>query len=184
MKPAGEKYFLALVPPAPVYDAVMALKEEFREAYGSKAALRSPPHLTLHMPFTWPDKKLPQLVDALARFAVGRAPVEVVLDGFGAFPPSVIFVAVRENLALRELQRALSTFARQQLGLLAPDYKDRGFHPHITIAFRDLKRAAFETAWPTFQERPFTGTFHANRLVLLRHTGKVWEVFREFGFSR
>jgi hypothetical protein len=44
-------YFIAHVPEEPVFADLMALKTAVRDLYGSKAALRSPPHITLHMPF-------------------------------------------------------------------------------------------------------------------------------------
>lgn len=48
-------YFIALVLPSPLYEEVTRLKEYFRDRYNSKAALRSPPHITLHMPFKWKE---------------------------------------------------------------------------------------------------------------------------------
>ena len=50
-----KQYFVALIPPSPVYEEAQALKEYFREKYNSKAALNSPPHITLHMPFFWKE---------------------------------------------------------------------------------------------------------------------------------
>ena len=66
------KYFLAVVPPPPVYEEALAFKNYFKDHYASKAALRSPPHITLHMPFEWKLRKETQLIDGIDRFAQQR----------------------------------------------------------------------------------------------------------------
>ena len=50
-------YFIAIVPPSPIYDEALEQKEYFKAKYNSKASLNSPPHITLHMPFRWSEKE-------------------------------------------------------------------------------------------------------------------------------
>ncbi len=83
----GKQYFIAVVPPQPVYDDAQRLKEYFRDSYGSKAALNSPPHITLHMPFLWKESREDRLTHALSRFAGDNGPVKICLDGFSCFRP-------------------------------------------------------------------------------------------------
>jgi len=52
------RYFIAIIPAEPWYSEALQLKKEVRDVYESKGALRSPPHITLHMPFRWTLKKL------------------------------------------------------------------------------------------------------------------------------
>ncbi len=87
-------YFIALVLPPPLDEEVTRLKEHFRDHYNSKAALRSPPHITLHMPFKWKEKREQELISALQKFCTGRKSFEVELKNFGCFPPRVIFIDV------------------------------------------------------------------------------------------
>lgn len=69
--PAGtNRYFIAIIPPSPIESDVLALKNFFKEKYNSKASLNSPPHITLHMPFLWKEKKEEELNDALRSFAI------------------------------------------------------------------------------------------------------------------
>ena len=44
----------------------MNIKQEFANRFNSKAALRSPPHITLHMPFKWKEEKEVKLIDVLS----------------------------------------------------------------------------------------------------------------------
>ncbi len=179
-----ELYFIAIVPPSPLREEIQELKQYFGDTYNSKASLNSPPHITLHMPFRLKAKKEENLSKALSEFAQGQTPFEIKLKDFGAFPPRVVFVDVKENEALIELQAALNKTCRQQLNLHNANYKDRGFHPHITLAFRDLRKAKFLEAWQEFEHKSFEGSFAADNLTLLKHDGKRWQEFRAFDFTK
>ena len=58
----------------------------------------------------------------------------------------------------------------------------RPFHPHITIATRDLTKAQFLEAWPGFEHRPLEAEWTASHISLLRHNGQTWNVVREIPF--
>lgn len=177
-------FFIAIVPPQAIQTEVTRLKEEVRDRYGSKHALNSPPHITLRMPFKWEMKKLDLLLETLADVSNGCDTFEIQLKGFNAFPPRVIYADVQPNLRLRELQNHVSTVARRQLGLDNGDYKNRGFQPHMTIAFRDLKKAKFMEAWRGFEKRTFDATFFVVSLTLLKHEAGKWSVYEEFPFVK
>ncbi len=82
--------------------------------------------------------------------------------------------------ALAQLQKELSDFARRELKFFNADYKDRGFHPHMTIGFRDLKKAVFPEVKSHFQDQPYQRQFEVSGFCLLKHNGEKWEVFRRF----
>ena len=73
--------------------------------------------------------------------------------------------------------------ARETLKLDNAVYKGRAFNPHITVAFRDLRRPAFAMAWKEFASRKFSGEFAVNAIILLKHNGKLWEICKEFDFE-
>ncbi len=176
MKPSNKSlYFVALVPAPPLYDELMTIKEDFRQRYHSKAALRSPPHITLYMPFKWRPEREGRLRAALDRTAGLHAPFPVQLTGFGAFPPRVIYVQVAENPPLNALQAAVLQTARQQWKLNLP-VTARPFVPHLTVAFRDLRKTAFQLAWEEYRHKLFEACFEAEDVCLLRHDGQRWQV--------
>lgn len=181
----GEKlYFVAVVPPEPQRTQLTGLKEYFREKYHSSKALNSPPHITLHMPFKWKEQK-EQLPEAtLQECCAAFKPFSLSLRGFGAFPPRVIFIRPEENFELLKLQKELSGLMRRRLNIFNADYKDRAFHPHLTLAFRDLKKDQFQLAWEEFQHRRFEMAFEVEGICLLKHNGKSWDVFRELFFTK
>ena len=89
---------------------------------------------------------------------------------------------MEECSALEELQKQIAKTAREKLKLDNSGYKNRGYHPHMTVAFRDLKPSAFRQAWEEFEGRELSHHFEVRSIVLLKHNGKDWEIFREFRF--
>lgn len=180
-KPEKRKqYFIAVIPPSPVVEEAQSLKEYFRDKYHSKAALNSPPHITLHMPFLWNEEKEKKLISKLQDFARRWDPIKICLDNFAAFPPRVIFINVTDSDALEHLQKNLHSFFKRELDIFNANYQDRPFHPHLTLAFRDLKKAAFHLAWQEFANKEYKAEFMADKIALLKHNGKGWDVLKEF----
>lgn len=178
----GALYFLALVPPAPVQEKVRALQEEMRENHGAKHAMRSPPHITLQMPFRMPHDQEAPLSDLLGPLCQDTAPFELELDGFGCFAPRVIFLRVVPHDPVLKLHARLrESLARHTR--LHPAAITQHVHPHMTIATRDLKKREFETGWPEYENRPFHAGFTADGITLLKHFDHEWQPYRTFGFS-
>ncbi|MBK5277935.1 MAG: 2'-5' RNA ligase family protein, partial [Bacteroidia bacterium] len=68
------------------------------------------------------------------------------------------------------------------LNIFNAQYKDMPFHPHLTLAFRDLKKPMFEKAWEEFKSKEYSESFAAKHFTLLKHNGKVWESLKDFEF--
>jgi 2'-5' RNA ligase len=167
------KYFIAIVPPEPIAGEIYKIKEYVRDQYNSKGSLNSPTHITLHMPFEWENEE--KLVNTLQE--VRFDPFEIELCDFGCFEPRVIFVSVKESKDLHSLQQKVTSTCRRELNILNAQYRDHPFHPHVTIAFRDLKKPMFEAAWNEFKNRKYSATFECSRLSLMKHDGKFWREF-------
>ncbi len=182
-KPEDRLYFIALLPSTDIHKMAQEWKEEFAQRYDSHAALKSPPHITLHMPFRWKERKEGKLEQVLTSFATDTAAPTLRFDGFGAFPPRVIYIHVAPDAALMALQAALHRKMKRSLYLFNADYRSRPFKPHLTLAFRDLKKEYFEAAWSRLGGRPFSATCTVPCLSLLKHNGKHWEVLKAFAFG-
>jgi 2'-5' RNA ligase len=95
----------------------------------------------------------------------------------------VIFVDVIKNELLTKLQNELVSYIKKNLGLFNQANDMRGFQPHVTIAFRDLKKQLFYEAYTYFKTKNYTASFKATSFCLLKHTGKEWQVYKEFSLS-
>jgi 2'-5' RNA ligase len=181
-KPAEKQYFIAVVPSEEISEEVTGFKHYIAENFQSKHSLKSPPHITLHMPFKWKEEKEKQLIGFLENFSSGQPAFEVRLKNFSAFPKRVIYIDIVKNEQLEKLYHQLSVAIRKELKIVKDSYKNEGFTPHMTIAHRDLKPAAFGKAWPEFMDKEFERNFLVNHICLLKHNGMNWEIFRRFIF--
>lgn len=181
MKQDQSRYFVALIPPEPIQSEVQKIKEHFRDEYFSRGALRSPGHVTLLMPFLWKQKKEEQLNDLLVQ-ATNVKSFSLTFDGYGAFVPRTIFIKNQESLELIDFQKGLAQFAKRNMNLFNATH-NRGYNPHMTVAFRDLKKDRFATAWEEFKDKPFYAEYQVSSFWLLKHDGERWNAYREFQFS-
>ena len=167
-------YFIAVLPPKKIQEEIKELKQVVADKFGSKHAFNAPAHITLHMPFRWKDKRAGELRNAMNLINQGWQPFEVELKDFAFFEPRVVYVDVVENEKLNQLQGHVSKTCRHELKLMNTNYKDQVFHPHMTIAFRDLKKTAFYEAKGYFESKKYNAQFIVNSVTLLWHDGIEW----------
>ena len=174
--------FIALLPDEALQQEVTGFKKYIANTWGSSHALKSPPHLTLQPPFAWPESDLDRLKDCLARFASRQSSFPVELNGFGAFSPRVVFVRPVKNAGLERLFQQLTQALRDDLEFSDPR-NDRPFHPHMTIAHRDLSEDDFPAVWAHFRNEKLERRFTAAALTLLRSVQGKWVAEAEFTFG-
>jgi 2'-5' RNA ligase len=175
--------FIALIPPNPLKDDIQQIKLEVKEKFNSSHSLNAPPHITLLSPFRVDETQEEELHSLLKEFTKGFHPLEVQLRDFSTFPPRVVFMDVVKSDELAELQQKLEETARSKPDLFAYNYHEREYHPHLTLAFKDLTKSNFYRAWDEFKDREFEASFTADRLFLLQHNGEEWEVKSDFLLS-
>ena len=178
-----KKYFIALLIPEPFQQEIMLLKNQVKEKFGSKAALRSPAHITLHMPFEWKEEKESALIQILEQFLFPEV-LPIALHDFSGFEPRVIYIQVRTNEQLSTFQKNLVSHVKKNLFLFNQANDLRGFHPHVTIAFRDLKKTLFFPALQYFTDQKFSAAFPVNSFCLLKQDDNKWQVYKEFVFIK
>lgn len=142
--------------------------------------MKSPPHITLHMPFELKEKKETELIRKLSAFGEAQKKFIVQCHGFGSFAPRVIFVHVVPSNELSGFEKELVRFCKTRFQLFNARYQDRAFHPHLTLAFRDLKKNDFNEAWMEFKNHPLELNFVVNSFHLLRHDSERWNAIAEF----
>jgi 2'-5' RNA ligase len=171
-----KKYFIAMVLPEPLYSKVEHIKQELFAAYGLKGALRSPAHITLHRPFEWKEEKENLLIDKLSTFKSNEK-FDIKIRNFDVFEPRVVFVNIEKNEALIKLHWQLASFCKQEMRLFNEVDDKRGFHPHVTIAFRDLKKPLFHKLKEEFMLRQLEGSFICQEFSILK-LEKKWEILK------
>ncbi|MCB0665215.1 MAG: 2'-5' RNA ligase family protein [Saprospiraceae bacterium] len=165
-------YFLAVVPPKSIADEVEEFRQIMATRFKSKHALKSPPHITLIPPFWWEDHDYPKLRAGINEWLQSRVSIELILRDFNCFKPRVIYVDIEANSELNQMQSDLKAFLKEEW-TLDPD-KRPSFHPHLTIAFKDLKPRSFYRAWDYFKQQKYEARFLADELYILKHVNGRW----------
>ena len=169
----NNKYFIAILMPEPILGQVESYKQDLLKQFNLRGALRSPAHITLHRPFEWKASKENMLIETLQKFSFGSV-FDIELQNFNCFAPRVIYVDVLKNEMLEELHTRLKYFAQENLKLLNEVEDMRGFHPHVTIALRDLRKNKFEEVWHQFKEKKYAAEFKFSGITLFK-LNKQWE---------
>lgn len=175
-------YFIAIVTPDEINEQCLLWKNYMLRQYGCKVALRSPAHITLIPPFSMKPEKEKGLQQLMDQFAKGQQPFPVHVKDFGAFAPKVIYLDVESNDPLNECRMALEKVLIDKGGF-GIKKEDRPFHPHITIANRDLDKKDFRLAWEHFKELHYKAGFTAADICLLRHNGNAWDIYSRSVFG-
>jgi 2'-5' RNA ligase len=168
-------YFIAIVAPESIEQQVLKWKQFMKEEFDCSVALRSPAHITLIPPFWMDDELEIKIKKSIAVFSNTQTGFEINLKNFSTFKPKVIFVDVVPNKKLNELQ---TSFQESLINTkIFPISVDKlPFHPHVTIATRDLRKKTFFEAWKIFSEKKFEAVWIVNSISLLKHNQKNWEV--------
>lgn len=176
-------YFIAVVLPEELNRKVLPLKQYMLDDYHCKVGLKSPAHITIAPPF-WMDHALEQdLLSDVDHLSRQFSAFPLHTNNFSAFKPRTIFIAVKHSGELNTLKKQADEFFGAK-----PQYKikieNRPFHPHITIATRDLLKKAFSEAWPHFEKQAFEEEWTAQGLSVLRHNTRNWDVIHTGMFGQ
>lgn len=167
-------YFLAIVLPDELNKKIQRWKEYMNEKYACKVALRSPAHITLIPPCWLHEENEEQLKKDMDNFCKTIQPFRIATHNFGAFKPKTIFVELKDNIELAALKTRVDDFFSTTQHKFKFD--TRPFHPHITIATRDLHKKDFYEAWDFFKSKKFVEEWKATGLSILRHNSVNWEI--------
>ena len=167
-------YYVAVVCPKEIDEKVFQLKEWMRKQFGCMVALKSPGHITLIPPFWMDESREDELIKTLQEIN-STEKAEVRLNNFSHFGDRVLFINVNESDSLTSLkEQTESHFLQDFSGVIKKD--ERPFHPHVTIANRDVSPGTFVKAWGHFSKEKFESSFVADTISLLKLNAGKWNV--------
>ncbi|UJP66001.1 2'-5' RNA ligase family protein [Mongoliitalea daihaiensis] len=173
------KYFIALVPEGKIQEEATRLKELLKQNFHLKYALKSPAHVTIKMPFHWNEAKEDKLIAQLGGFFKNWKSFDLAFNGFDRFGKRVIFIALKPSQDLKALQEALGYFTKTVLKQPI-ELSDKAFHPHMTIAFKDIKPAKFDEYWQFIKQQTFDQQYQVTHVALLKRLDGRWSVIQTF----
>ena len=168
-------YYVAIVCPEQINEKIQQFKQWMKDRFGCMVAMKSPAHITLIPPFWLAHEREIELINTLQLFSSNFGSNKIDLDGFSHFGKRVLYIQVKENILLGELKNQAERHFMLRIGD-AIKKDERPFHPHITIANRDMKPAHFEKAWEHFSNKNFSESFDISSISLLKLSQARWNV--------
>lgn len=180
---AATLYFIAHVLPPHLDGAILLLKQKLHQLYSCSVGLKSPAHITLIAPFWLSPQYEAGLLQDVAQLSQNTNVFPIAAANFSSFGKRTLFIALQPNDDLHSLKASADKV------FTTPDRygikkETRPFHPHITLATRDLKPAHFDAAWLLFKNKIFEEGWQAAGISVLRHNGKYWDVTYTSHFSK
>ena len=174
-------YFIALVLPPLLNEKVLYWKSFMYQRYECKVGLKSPAHITIVPPYWMEEENEKMLLADVDNLGKILSPFIVHTKNFSSFKPRTIFIDIEKTKTLESLKETTDKFFNQNR-----PYKikidPRPFHPHVTIATRDLFKKNFYEAWPIFEKEKFEEEWLAESISVLRHNKKNWDVIQTSQF--
>ena len=183
MQQKSNLYFIAIIPPEPIYSEIKEFQQYFADKYHSKEALKRPSHVTLIPPFQTSEIPEATITNFLGNFAWKQSPMELAIDGFGSFTVGVIYAAFVENERVKKMQKELSLSFNKKFKVEGGKDSGRKFNPHMTVAFKDLSPLVFPQARNEFNDKIYRRKWMLKDICLLKHDFKQWQIIEraEFG---
>ncbi len=153
-----------------------------KEKYLCEVALRSPVHITLVAPFWMKNELENEVIGTINVFSANQKNITITLNNFSHFKSRVIYIDVVPNEPLNRLKNELTTFLLET-GLYSLKEDVRPFHPHVTIATRDLYKKAFDETWEILKDKKFNAGWTAKSVSLLKYNNKAWQVIANAQFG-
>ena len=162
-------YFIAVLPDKQTSEWIRSLQEEMCSLFGVCKAMRTPPHITVIPPFQFSENTEFKLIQAFHQ--ISFLPFNLPIAGLDRFGKQVIFVKPQVIDSLESLYMD----ALEQIQHLITIEKQKSFHPHFTIGYRDLA-PVFLNAWKHFKVQEIPVSAHIEKLVLFKHQEKQWQI--------
>lgn len=177
-------YLTAILPPAALAEEINDIRKEISEKYNVHAALKPPVHITLYRPVNMEPALEKHLIQLLKPVCHLHQPFKQDLENFDSFNNKTLFVNCVKQPLLNNLQKDISTvFNKNKIDPLEVKGNTR-FHPHITIAYRDVKPEIFVSLWDEFKNRKLKRSFLVDHFSLLKHDGKKWQPLEDFPLKK
>lgn len=174
---------IAIIPPQEVYAEVRALQEYIAQTWGPKHALRTPPHITIIPPVSLSSAQTGWLYGMAYAMAGTLTPFQLKLNGFDFFKPRVVYIRPVVSAPLQELHEIWQSALLSKMPHILDTYPPRPYHPHLTLAHKDVTRSQFDLMMNFFNNKTFNANFTVDRFYILSYREQGWEIEREYPFQ-
>lgn len=141
------------------------------EKFNCRHALKTVPHITLQPPFKT-ETGSAEILNCLKPLSEMNHPLPVSTTGFNSFDDRIAFIDVELTKELKNLQQRINHFLSEKK--IVP-FNNRQFHPHITLAHRDLNPGFLPEIKHLVEQKETQWMFELNAVTLLIHQSGKWQ---------
>ena len=171
-----ELKLIAIVLPEPLFSVVREQQHYIAENWKSMHALRTPPHITIIPPLALTPVEIIKLQEMAREIASKCNPFRLSVNEYGAFKPRVIFMKPDVPPGLSYLFKNWRDALLKTIPHVLEKYPDRPYHPHITLAHRDVDRQRFDEMWKYFKNKKIEMSIEINQCCILTHSKEGWQI--------
>ncbi len=100
-------------------------------------------------------------------------PFNIQLNGFNHFGNRVLYVDVMPSVSLSDMEKDINIQFGKEFPLIIFRNK-QAFHPHVTIATRDISEHKFNVVWHYFLQHMIDAKNDCKELSLMKLDKEVW----------
>lgn len=183
MKSQPNLKLIALLLPDSLSDQVKKEQLFIANSWGPKRTLRTPPHITLIPPISVTDAEEDQLQNLAEKISKVVRSFTLQLNGYGSFKPKVIFIRPEDSPELNDLQITWRKGLLATMPQVLDQYPERPYHPHLTLAHRDVTPEQFKNIWNYYAQQEYKASFKVDNFWILRHETNQWMPENKFNFG-
>ena len=182
MNQQSQLKLIALLLPDAISQHVKNEQQFIAKTWGPKHALRTPPHITIIPPLSVTDDEEKSLLKIGEKIRQSTHVFTLHLDQYDTFKPRVVFIHLSDSSELNVLHDLWRKDLMKIMPHLMDRYPERPYHPHITLANRDVTPDQFKKIWAHYAEKTYTASFQINTFWILNHEHHGWVKEKEFQF--
>lgn len=129
-----------------------------------EASIRSVPfHISLKMPFSVDNARLPAVLSALEDYYMQLTPFEIFTEGFECYG-NIVWLRMRESHQLNRVCHEINTMLQDRFGIGIHEY-DTDFQFHATL-FYDSDEGKNTAAYQKISQAAFPNKLSANSFLI------------------
>jgi len=136
-------YFVALIPQGEVKVQINHVKHQTGGRFGCRQALKSPPHITIIPPFRLQPERVEEMLEAVRGNFEAPVNLSVSFNGLGAFENRTIYLDIVADSGINSYDLVAKNLVATKPDLFPNVRFHDTFHPHITLANRDIPPGDF-----------------------------------------
>ena len=177
-------YMIAVVPDNDAKVLIDKIREDFSDKYQVNEALRNPAHITVVPPFHATKEQVEIIKAAFEKLYRSVDAFKVVIDKYGFFKKNrVVFLEPVDDKTLPRMMRK----AERVITDNCPDIKLKVIKrhtPHITIGYRDLSKAVFDTTVEELQDKTESISWTLGNIQIWERGNDSWSTIYEIPLAK